>query len=166
MAVRRTLRTLQVANGQLKTQGVLKTLVRFWKNYLQFKNGRLVGTDKFGNEYYESDVTDPMIDCNSLSGRERWVELRGFDASTVPPEWHAWLHKFTDASAPVVVEKFSPTVYGAEHLENKTGTNEMYTPKNYLKGLSFDLAKTTYNPDSVLQAVPKNPPKKLTPEDL
>ncbi len=31
-------------------------------------------------------------------GRDRWVEFKAkyYDASLVPPEWHAWLHRMTD----------------------------------------------------------------------
>src|SRR5581483_10903586 len=57
------------------------TLVTTWLS------GRLVGSDEFGNRYYESKT-----------GQRRWVIYAGtVDASLVPADWHGWLHHtFTD----------------------------------------------------------------------
>ena len=35
----------------------------------------------------------------TMAGRHRWVEYADavdYDASSVPPEWHGWLHHITD----------------------------------------------------------------------
>jgi NADH:ubiquinone oxidoreductase subunit len=35
----------------------------------------------------------------AMAGRHRWVEYADavdYDASSVPPEWHGWLHHITD----------------------------------------------------------------------
>jgi hypothetical protein len=53
------------------------------------KRAVLVGEDDFGNRYYEAkDARD------SYDGRlRRWVIYKGYaEASTVPAEWHGWLH--------------------------------------------------------------------------
>jgi NADH:ubiquinone oxidoreductase subunit len=49
-----------------------------------FMGGRLVGTDKMGNHYYE--VQEPKF---QKGGRLRYVEYksRNYDASQVQPEW-------------------------------------------------------------------------------
>lgn len=57
-----------------------------------FKDCKLVGTDKFGNQYFER-----MQD--EIYGRHRWVvyaDKKNYDASTVTPEWHGWLHFICD----------------------------------------------------------------------
>ena len=58
--------------------------------YTQFF-GTLVGMDEFGNNYYCSKR-------KTGGNRERrWVLFKGEpEASTVPPEWHAWLHHTID----------------------------------------------------------------------
>ncbi len=75
------------------------------------KAGRLVGTDAFGNKYYENAEELPL--------RDRWVDYKTsmyYDASELQPGWHAWLGHLTDtppspASSPV-----------KEHLPNQTHT--------------------------------------------
>src|SRR3954470_21819144 len=56
-------------------------------------SGRKIGTDRFGNVYFEAKRKLPVY------GRaRRWVLYAGAaEATTVPPEWHAWLHHTTDA---------------------------------------------------------------------
>uniref|UniRef100_A0A914WNW5 NADH dehydrogenase [ubiquinone] 1 alpha subcomplex subunit 12 n=1 Tax=Plectus sambesii TaxID=2011161 RepID=A0A914WNW5_9BILA len=61
----------------------------------QTKVGTLVGTDYFGNRYYEEN--------SHFIPRNRWVEFSDrvwldYDASQVPPEWHRWLHHSTDTT--------------------------------------------------------------------
>ncbi|KIH67855.1 SEP domain protein [Ancylostoma duodenale] len=55
--------------------------------------GTLVGTDKFGNKYYE--------DNSYFMPRNRWVEYPDkvwldYDPTQIPPEWHRWLHHIGD----------------------------------------------------------------------
>mmetsp|Transcript_14184 Transcript_14184/g.42903 ORF Transcript_14184/g.42903 Transcript_14184/m.42903 type:complete len:203 (-) Transcript_14184:342-950(-) len=50
------------------------------------KFGEHVGTDKFGNKYFE--------DRNEVYGQHRWVEYKdiwNYDAASVPPAWQGWL---------------------------------------------------------------------------
>ena len=45
-------------------------------------HGEPVGTDDFGNRYYQNK-----------DGSRRWVIYNGtVEASRVPPDWHGWLH--------------------------------------------------------------------------
>lgn len=51
------------------------------------KRGWLVGTDDWGNKFYETDVPE------EIHLRTRWVEYNewGIDISKVEPGWHYWL---------------------------------------------------------------------------
>lgn len=66
-----------------------------WKMYNpgNVKFGKLVGTDRYGNKYYE--------DPTEVHGQQRWCEYqvntyKDYDGSQVPPEWHMWMHMVTD----------------------------------------------------------------------
>ncbi|WP_371417965.1 MULTISPECIES: NADH:ubiquinone oxidoreductase subunit NDUFA12 [unclassified Acidisoma] len=84
--------------------------------------GRAVGQDSFGNRYFQE---------RGLSrGRRqrRWVLYRGApEASTVPPEWHSWLHYTTDA--PLTDVPRHP--WQKPHLPNRTGTPFSYRPPGH-----------------------------------
>lgn len=62
------------------------------------KRGQQVGTDEFGNRYYESR------DTVSYDGRKRrWVIYDGYaEATKVPPEWQGWLRYTYDGLRPSV----------------------------------------------------------------
>jgi NADH:ubiquinone oxidoreductase subunit len=87
------------------------------------KHGDLVGTDKYGNKYYQNDFY--------FFGRNRWVEYNqtvflDYDGSQVPAEWHNWLHYICDdppTTNPRVHYKWM-----IEHGENLSGTDKAYTP--------------------------------------
>lgn len=61
-------------------------------------NGKLVGTDQFGNRYYREKSARQLRRGGGFDSRERrWVIYKGeAEASKVPPEWHAWLHHTID----------------------------------------------------------------------
>jgi len=89
-------------------------LMTWWK-------GELVGEDRFGNRYYREKG----------GGRRRWVIYNGIpEASKVPPEWHAWLHRTVDA--PPDANAPAP-VWLQEHLPNLTGTDAAYLPPGSLQ---------------------------------
>ncbi|CAD6196146.1 unnamed protein product [Caenorhabditis auriculariae] len=102
--------------------GGVKAALR--KRYLMdvTRVGRHVGTDKFGNRYYE--------DNSYFIPRNRWVEFPDkvwldYDASQVPPDWHGWLHHITD-DPPTVKEPLTQK-WVLEHRENVSivpGQNE------------------------------------------
>ncbi|KAJ3277459.1 hypothetical protein HDU76_010357, partial [Blyttiomyces sp. JEL0837] len=111
---------LNVASATLlavRTHGVKRTL----KQVLtidQPRVGRLVGVDALGNEYYENR--------EDLVGRDRWViyDKWNYDPSQVPPEWHQWLHRFTDdIPTPETIPKPD---YTSKHLEHMTGTTAAF----------------------------------------
>ena len=85
--------------------------------------GSLVGTDKYGNKYYENN--------SFFFSRHRYVHYPyvdrfTYDASQVPSEWHRWLHYITDdppTKVPPPQRKFT-----LSHKDNKTGTKMEYVP--------------------------------------
>ena len=77
--------------------------------------GKLVGTDSYGNKYYES-----------TSGK-RWVIYSNeIDASKIPVEWYSWMH-FTKNR----IEKnheLKKYEWQKPHQPNLTGTETAYYP--------------------------------------
>lgn len=97
------------------TPGILFTIAR---------NATLVGSDEFGNRYFECRTNKESYD----SRKRRYVLYRGYaEPSKVPAEWHGWLHYTFDeppTRAPLKRQK-----YELEHLPNLTGTLYAWRPK-------------------------------------
>jgi NADH:ubiquinone oxidoreductase subunit len=86
-------------------------------------SGRQVGTDRFGNTYFES-----RADWRAYGRKRRWVVYAGVaEATSVPPEWHAWLHHTTPE--PLPEGKRHP--WQVEHRPNPTGTPLAYRPNGH-----------------------------------
>ena len=86
--------------------------------------GELVGEDEFGNRYYRrrGGKIDP-----TLGFERRWVAYNGYaEPSTVPPEWHGWLHHTVDT--PPTEGKYQPRAWQKPHKANLTGTPGAYRP--------------------------------------
>jgi NADH:ubiquinone oxidoreductase subunit len=84
--------------------------------------GRVVGRDASGNIYYEERR------ARAGSHKRRWVDYAGVpDASSVPPEWHAWLHYTTDA--PLADAGKRP--WQKPHQANPTGSAAGYRPPGH-----------------------------------
>ena len=84
--------------------------------------GRLVGRDAAGNVYYEAKKAG----ASGGRHRKRWVMYRGeAEASSIPPEWHAWLHYTTDMPIPTTVRR----AWQKPHEPNLTGTPAGYRHK-------------------------------------
>jgi len=92
-------------------------------------NGRLVGTDQFGNRYYRERSPRRLRPGGGVLSRERrWVIYKGAaEASAVPPEWNGWLHHTFD-ELPVDGGK-SRYAWQKPHVPNLTGTQLAYRPK-------------------------------------
>jgi len=89
--------------------------------------GRPVGRDAVGNRYFEEKRGRPGHRVR------RWVMYPSVaEASTIPPEWHSWLHYTTDAPIPERVRK----AWQKPHEPNLTGTPLGYRPpgSDYLGG--------------------------------
>ncbi len=97
---------------------IIGTLLYTWLK------GDLVGTDLFANRYYRSRGA-------KLSGRERrWVLYHGkAEASSVPPEWHSWLHHTTKAPLSESAVQLRP--WQKEHVPNPSGTHGAYLPQGH-----------------------------------
>ncbi len=94
-------------------------LLRFTSRF----SGTQVGTDRFGNVYFEGKREQ------AIYGRKRrWVIFNGVAEPTkVPPEWHAWLHHVT--AAPLDEKKQHP--WQEEHRPNLTGTPQAWRPAGH-----------------------------------
>jgi NADH:ubiquinone oxidoreductase subunit len=80
----------------------------------------LVGTDKYGNRYYQSK-----------KGSRRYVIYAGtVEASRVPPDWHGWLHH--TFAEPPTTQPFKEKAWEKEHQPNLTGTAGAYRPDGSL----------------------------------
>jgi NADH:ubiquinone oxidoreductase subunit len=85
--------------------------------------GEAVGTDPFGNRYYRSK------NARSVRLERRWVLYQGEpEASKVPPQWNAWLHRTTDV-VPSGNEPARP--WQKPHEPNQTGTALAYRPPGH-----------------------------------
>lgn len=109
--------------------------------FTKFK-GQLVGTDEFGNRYYQLKKADKF-------GRfKRWVMYDGIaEPSKVPPAWHGWLHYTTNE---VKTDKYN---WQKEHTPNLTGTKNANFPKGDARsvGQREKVASDyhAWNPDSL-----------------
>jgi NADH:ubiquinone oxidoreductase subunit len=85
-------------------------------------SGSLVGSDAFGNRYYQSRKGGKPA--------RRWVVFKGtVEASRVPPEWHGWLHHTFDELPDTSRQARS---WEKPHQPNLSGTPEAYRPQGSL----------------------------------
>lgn len=88
-----------------------------------FLHGQQVGTDTFGNRYYESRKA-PKGKFGAK--KTRWVVYAGVpEASNVPPEWHGWLHYTFDAP---LTDGTYHQKWQKPHQPNLTATDAAYFP--------------------------------------
>lgn len=90
------------------------------------RRSRLVGTDAYGNRYFE----DRKSSLGKL--KRRYVIYEGLaEPSKVPAEWHGWLHHTFDL--PPTEEPLPRRAWETDHVPNMTGTVFAYRPKGSLK---------------------------------
>lgn len=109
---------------------VLKLIFTWWNGatagilYTIARNATLVGTDEYGNRYFECRTSKESYD----SRRRRYVLYRGYaEPSKVPSDWHGWLHYTFDeppTKAPLKRQKWE-----TDHLPNLTGTLYAWRPR-------------------------------------
>lgn len=93
--------------------------------FFTWRKGERVGSDSFGNVYYRADVK-PL-------GERRWVIYPGVtDPSSVPAEWHGWLHHSVDV-VPVDGD-YTAREWQKPHLPNPTGTPQAHRPSGSILG--------------------------------
>ncbi|KAI5801450.1 NADH:ubiquinone oxidoreductase 13.4kD subunit [Peziza echinospora] len=119
---------------------ITRTLRNLWKvgikDYFKQMNtigdtkfGTLIGTDRFGNKFYENTEELPL--------RTKWVVYKEHygDAAEIEPGWHAWLHYLNDkppTQDPMLAFRtnpWSPT----EHRPNPTQSRGAYKPYSTVK---------------------------------
>ena len=77
--------------------------------------GKLVGSDDFGNKYYEN------------KNGKRWViYANSIDASKIPVEWYSWMHFMSNKLEKI--HSFEKYNWQKPHQSNLTGTEEAYYP--------------------------------------
>jgi NADH:ubiquinone oxidoreductase subunit len=92
------------------------------QRWLSGLTGRRIGTDSAGNVYYES-----RSDYLNYGRKRRWVLYAGEpEATSVPPEWHGWLHHSMDAP---LDSKRLPWM--KDHQRNQTGTALAFRPQGH-----------------------------------
>lgn len=100
--------------------------------------GKKAGTDDFGNVYFTGKPR------RGQKQQRRWVLYKGApEASSVPPEWHGWLHHQTD----VLPAHGNPyrQPWQKPHRPNMTGTAQAYAPPS-LKGQARATSTGDYTP--------------------
>lgn len=110
--------------------GLLRLLGALSPAHISFftwtSGGKPVGTDSFGNKYYEAKPRP------GYKNPRRWVMYKGEpEASSVPPEWHGWLHHQTN-EVPGESGKSFRRKWQQPHKPNMTGTNQAYRPPGHL----------------------------------
>jgi NADH:ubiquinone oxidoreductase subunit len=89
------------------------------------KRARRIGRDGYGNVYYESKALP------GYTHPRRWVIYANTpDPTTVPPEWHGWLHYQTDTAPLPGVASFRRP-WQKPHAPNQTGTDAAYLPAGH-----------------------------------
>ena len=103
--------------------GIFSELFTWWNGntigtrFTLWKKGEFVGQDEFGNSYYRE-----------RDGARRWVTYNGVsDPTSVPPDWHGWLHHTIDT--PPTEENYKPKQWQKPHQPNLTGTVNAYRPQ-------------------------------------
>jgi NADH:ubiquinone oxidoreductase subunit len=83
--------------------------------------GTFVGQDQLGNRYYRAKPK------RSHSYEQRWVMYVGEpEASTIPPEWHGWLHH--QQKDPPATSNPLRRSWQKPPEPNLTGTDKAYRP--------------------------------------
>lgn len=90
-----------------------------------FFSGQQVGSDAYGNRYYQSRG-------DKVKGKKRWVVYaeKGEDASAVSPSWHGWLHYMSDVPPKNKEEKLYS--WQRDSSPNRTGSKEAFLPAGHV----------------------------------
>ena len=105
---------------------LLRMIFIWWRGatpgtlWTTWRHGRPVGTDPFGNRYYQT-----------ADGKRRWVIYNGtVEASRIPPDWHGWLHH--TFKEPPTVTPLKIRSWEKDHVPNLSGTPGAYRPAGSL----------------------------------
>ena len=108
-------------------------------NLLVWRSGEYVGQDYFGNKYYRGKAK------KGYTHERRWVSYAAeIEASSIPPEWHGWMHHQTNTVPNEDGASFRRT-WQKPHTPNLTATDEAYRPPGHaLSGGKRDKATGDY----------------------
>lgn len=126
---------MSIIMAKVSIFGVLSNVQILLRTFLR---GKAAGQDAFGNRYYRGKPR------SGTTIERRWVIYKGApEASTIPPEWHGWLHYQTNVVPSA--ESAHRQVWQKPHLPNQTGTDGAYLPPGHtLKGGKRDHATGDY----------------------
>lgn len=97
--------------------------------FLCFFFGKCVGQDDYGNHYYEGRWAGPQ------GIPRRWVSygMKGNEPSSVPAEWHGWLHRTNDLPPrQSALDRFSwQKPHAANGVVKSVPTLATYTLRDY-----------------------------------
>ncbi len=98
--------------------------------FFTLRRGKRVGEDQHGNIYYRGKPR------RGSKRERRWVIYKGApEASSIPPEWHGWMHHQTDELPPAPRKKTAyRQKWQQKHHENRTGTENAYLPPGEATG--------------------------------
>lgn len=127
--------------------GLFNELFTWWNGntwgtrLFTLRKGKVVGEDEFGNRYYLQ-----RKGVGPLGIPRRWVIYNGLaEASTVPADWHGWLHYTVDQLPNK--ENYQPRHWQKRHMPNYTGTHKAYHPAgSVLSGATSSDAPREYEP--------------------
>lgn len=109
-------------------KSLLKHIFTWWNDYtlgtklFTMRHGVKLGEDEQGNSYYRSKTGD-----------RRWVMYNGeIEATRIPPEWHAWMHRLSDV--PPSERPLERKKWEADHEANPTGTADAKFPPAIAQG--------------------------------
>lgn len=102
-----------------------------------------------------------FLTCHYNTGRHRWVwYAKNVDSTALPPEWHAWLHYFTDEiPSEETIDEYAPKRYGEEPKPNPTGTEDFYSPRAFIGNKNWSPLKdhwAMWNPNQHAKQIPRN----------
>jgi NADH dehydrogenase len=104
--------------------GFIKQIFTWWNRQTigtfiyTFFTGKFAGKDQFDNKYYYN------------SKGKRWVIYKNkVESSTIPAEWHMWIHFLKNEKPLDSLNKFK---WQKKHEENLTGTTKAYKPDGLL----------------------------------
>ncbi|GGB39867.1 NADH:ubiquinone oxidoreductase subunit NDUFA12 [Tistrella bauzanensis] len=96
-------------------------MTNFATRLFTMRYGTAVGEDEFGNRYFR----------HKNKPSKRWVTYaKAVDPTSVPPEWHRWLHGTTDktpSEAPLPRQSWEKPFE-----PNHTGSADAYLPQGHL----------------------------------
>jgi NADH:ubiquinone oxidoreductase subunit len=91
-----------------------------------WRKGTYIGQDHLGNKYYSGKARKGYLH------ERRWVAYAGeIEASSIPPEWHGWMHHQTNTVPSENTPSFRRS-WQKPHTPNTTSTDQAYRPDGHI----------------------------------